>query len=88
MACLCALLLSQSSKQARYDMGGGYSAPAVEPIPEKQATKSLSAGATAAAQAQREKQRRNRGLASSIMTNRIGAGGLAGMANGRTTLGS
>ena len=86
---MCALLLSQSPKQARYDMGGGgYSAPAVEPMPEKQATKSLSAGATAAAQAQREKQRKNRGLASSIMTNRIGAGGLAGMANGRTTLGS
>lgn len=68
--------------------GGGYSAPAVEPIPEKQATKSLSAGATAAAQAQRERQRRNRGLSASIMTNRIGAGGLAGTATGRTTLGS
>ena len=43
-------------------MGGGYSAPEVDPIPEKQATKSLSAGATAAAQAQKEKQRKNRGL--------------------------
>ncbi len=52
--------------------GGGYSSPEVEPIPEKQPTKSLSAGATAAAQAQKDKQRKNRGLAQSIMTQRSG----------------
>ena len=68
-------------------MSGGYSAPEVDPIPEKQATKSLSAGATAAAQAQKEKQRKNRGLTASIMTNRTGAGGLAGTAYGNITLG-
>lgn len=68
-------------------MGGGYSAPAVEPIPEKQATKSLSAGVTAAAQAQKDRQRKNRGLTASIMTNRAGAGGLTGTAYGNTTLG-
>lgn len=67
--------------------GGGYDAPEVEPIPEKQATKSLSAGATAAAQAQRDRQRRNRGLTASIMTNRSGSGGLAGTSTGKTTLG-
>lgn len=50
--------------------GGGGEAPKVEPIPEKQPTKSLSAGASAAAQAQKDKQRKNRGLASSIMTTR------------------
>ena len=58
--------------------GGGYDAPEVEPIPEKQATKSLSAGATAAAQAQRDRQRRNRGLIASIIgiaTARIDKGG-------------
>lgn len=65
--------------------GGGYSAPDVEPVPEKQATKSVSAGASAAAQAQKDKQRRNRGLASSIMTTRDG---LATTDNGgKTTLG-
>lgn len=52
--------------------GGGpsYDAPEVQPVPEKQATKSVSAGATAAAEAQKERQRKNRGLASSIMTAR------------------
>ncbi len=52
--------------------GGGpsYDPPKVEPLPEKLATKSVSAGATAAAQAQRDKQKKNRGLASSIMTAR------------------
>lgn len=65
--------------------GGGYDAPEIEPIPEKQPTKSLSAGASAAAQAQKDKQRKNRGLASSIMTQR---GGLATTdQDGRTTLG-
>ena len=65
--------------------GGGYSTPEVEPTPEKQPTKSLSAGATAAAQAQKDKQRKNRGLAQSIMTQR---GGLATTdQSGRTTLG-
>ena len=64
--------------------GGGYDAPEVEPIPEKQATKSLSAGA---AQAQRDRQRRNRGLTASIMTNRSGSGGLASTNTGKTTLG-
>ena len=68
-------------------MGGGYSAPAVEPVPEKQATKSLSAGATAAAQAQKDKARKHRGLTASIMTNRTGSGGLTGSATGTTTLG-
>lgn len=68
-------------------MGGSPSAPRVEPIPEKQATKSLSAGASAAAQAQREKQKRNRGLTASIMTQRTGSGGLAGIMSGKTTLG-
>jgi hypothetical protein len=65
-------------------MGGSPSPPTVEPIPEKQATKSLSAGATAAAQAQRDKQKRNRGLTASIMTQR---NALTGMADGKTTLG-
>lgn len=66
--------------------GGGYHAP--DPLPEKQATKSLSAGATAAAQAQRERQRKNRGLTASIMTNRgAGSGGLASDVTGNTTLG-
>lgn len=69
-------------------MGGSPSAPAVEPVPEKQATKSLSAGASAAAQAQRERQKKNRGLTASIMTQRTaGAGGLAGTQTGKTTLG-
>lgn len=49
---------------------GGGGTPDVEPVPEKQPTKSLSAGASAAAQAQKDKQRKNRGLASSIMTTR------------------
>lgn len=71
-------------------MSGGPSAPEVEPVPEKQATKSLSAGAAAAAQAQRERQKKNRGLTASIMTQRnpgTGAGGLAGTQTGKTTLG-
>lgn len=54
-------------------MGGGsasYDAPAVEPVPEKQPTKSLTAGATAAYQGQKERQRKNRGLVSSIMSQR------------------
>ena len=68
--------------------GGGYSAPAVEPVPEKQATKSLSAGATAAAEAQREKQRKNRGLTASILTSRAGGtGALASTSTGNSTLG-
>lgn len=65
--------------------GGSYEAPEVEPVPEKQATKSLSAGATAAYQGQKDKQRKNRGLASSIMTQR---GALAtSEQNGKSTLG-
>lgn len=71
-------------------MGGSPSTPEVEPVPEKQATKSLSAGANAAAQAQRERQKKNRGLTASIMTQRnpgTGAGGLAGYQTGKTTLG-
>lgn len=67
--------------------GGGYDAPAVEPLPEKQATKSLSAGATAAAQAQREKRRAYRGLTASILTRRAGADGLSGTVTGNATLG-
>lgn len=56
-------------------MGFGGSAPSYDPpevqaVPEKQATKSVSAGATQAAEAQKERQRKNRGLASSIMTAR------------------
>lgn len=47
-----------------------YDPPEVTPVPEKQATKSVSAGATAAAEAQKDRQRKNRGLASSIMTAR------------------
>ena len=61
--------------------GGGYDAPEVEPIPEKQATKSLSA------EAQRDRQRRNRGLTASLMTSRSGSGGLASTNTGKTTLG-
>lgn len=65
--------------------GGSYDPPEVEPIPEKQPTKSLSAGATAAYQAQKDKQRKNRGLMSSIMTQR---GVLDSAAqNGKNTLG-
>lgn len=68
--------------------GGGtpsYDAPEVQPVPEKQATKSVSAGATAAAEAQKDRQRKNRGLASSIMTAR---GAMAeNDAGGNTTLG-
>ncbi|MCH5278074.1 MAG: hypothetical protein J1E80_09645 [Desulfovibrionaceae bacterium] len=67
--------------------GGGYSAPEVEPVPEKQATKSLSAGAAAAAEAQREKQRKNRGLTASILTRRNGSGGLVSTSDGSSTLG-
>lgn len=65
--------------------GGGYDAPEIEPIPEKQPTKSLSAGATAAAQAQKDKQRKNRGLAQSIMTQRSGLATTD--QSGKTTLG-
>lgn len=65
--------------------GGGYSTPEVEPIPEKQPTKSLSAGSTAAAQAQKDKQRKNRGLAQSIMTQRSGLATTD--QSGKTTLG-
>lgn len=76
------------SADVEVDMGGSPSAPAVEPVPEKQATKSLSAGAAAAAQAQRERQKKNRGLTASIMTQRnAGVGGLAGTQTGKTTLG-
>lgn len=65
--------------------GGGYEAPAVDPVPEKQATKSLSAGATAAYQGQKDRQRKNRGLVSSIMTQR---GALAtNEQGGKSTLG-
>ena len=39
-------------------------------MPEKQPTKSLSAGATAAYQNQKDKQKKNRGLVASIMTQR------------------
>lgn len=70
--------------------GGSYSAPVVEPVPEKQATKSLSAGAQAAAEAQRERQRKNRGLTASILTSRantVGSGGLTGVSSGNSTLG-
>lgn len=62
----------------------------MEPVPEKQATKSLSAGAVAAAEAQREKQRKNRGLTASILTSRYGgagSGALADTAGGNSTLG-
>ena len=65
-------------------MGGGGSSPDIEEIPEKQATKSLSAGANAAVQAQKERARRNLGLAASILTTRSG---LAGTATGNRTLG-
>ena len=52
--------------------GGGASTPDVPETPQKQATKSVSAGAQAAAEAQRERSRRNRGLAASILTSRSG----------------
>lgn len=71
-------------------MGGSPSVPEVEPVPEKQATKSISAGASVAAQAQRNRQKKNRGLTASIMTQRnpgTGFGGLAGTQIGKTTLG-
>jgi RimJ/RimL family protein N-acetyltransferase len=78
----------QKSAEMEVCMSGSPSAPAVEPVPEKQATKSLSAGASAAAQAQRERQKKNRGLTASIMTQRnMGVGGLAGTQTGKTTLG-
>ena len=64
--------------------GGSYDAPEVEPIPEKQPTKSLSAGATAAYQDQKEKHKKNRGLVSSIMTQRALA---SADQSGNTTLG-
>ena len=66
--------------------GGGYSAPEQHPIPEKEPTKSVSAGASAAAESQRQKARRNRGVAASIRTTR--SGGLATTdQTGKTTLG-
>lgn len=61
--------------------------PEVESLPEKQATKSLSAGATAAAQAQKDKAKKNRGLTASILTRRMGAGGLSSTVGGQSTLG-
>ena len=67
--------------------GGGspsYDASTVEPVPEKQATKSVSAGATAAYEAQKDKQKKNRGLVSSIMTQRALA---SDDQSGKTTLG-
>lgn len=65
--------------------GGGYEAPKVDPVPEKQPTKSITAGTTAAYQNQKDKQRKNRGLAASIMTSR---GALVDSTDsGRTTLG-
>lgn len=64
--------------------GGDYEAPEVEPIPEKQATKSISAGTTQAYSQQKEKQRKNRGLAASIMTSR---GALDSESAGNKTLG-
>ena len=68
--------------------GGGVSAP--EKLPEKQQTKSLSAGANAAAQAQQDKAKKNRGLTASILQNRsnAGAGGLASNTGGQQTLGA
>ncbi len=65
--------------------GGGYEAPEVEPVPEKQATKSLTAGAAGAYAAQKDRQRKNRGLAASILTQK--AGGMESTAAGKTTLG-
>lgn len=67
-------------------MGGSPSMPDVDLVPEKQATKSLAAGAAAAAQAQREKQKKNRGLTASILTQR-NAGGLVSNQSGKDTLG-
>lgn len=69
-------------------MGGGPSAP--EKLPEKQQTKSLSAGANAAAQAQQDKAKKNRGLTSAILSARqnAGAGGLASNTGGQQTLGA
>lgn len=65
--------------------GGSYDPPEVDPVPEKQATKSITAGTTAAYQNQKDRQRKNRGLAASIMTSR---GALADSTDtGRTTLG-
>ncbi len=67
--------------------GGTPKAP--DPLPEKQQTKSLSAGAAEAAQAQREKARRNRGLTASILTQRSNLGGatMESSQQGNTTLG-
>ena len=65
--------------------GGSYEASEVEPVPEKQATKSISAGTTEAYNQQKERQRKNMGLAASIMTAR---GALADTnSSGKTTLG-
>ena len=60
-----------------------------DPLPEKQQTKALSAGATAAAQAQQERAKRNRGLTASILTQRQNLGGSTMMSNtqGNQTLG-
>ena len=70
-------------------MGGG-GAPSVEKMPEKQQTKSLSAGANAAAQAQQDRAKKNRGLTASILQNRsnAGGGGLSSNTGGQQTLGA
>lgn len=70
-------------------MSFGTTPKAPDPLPEKQQTKSLSAGAAEAAQAQREKARRNRGLTASILTQRSNLGGatMESSQQGNTTLG-
>lgn len=70
-------------------MSFGSTPKAPDPLPEKQQTKSLSAGAAEAAQAQREKARRNRGLTASILTQRSNLGGatMESSQQGNTTLG-
>lgn len=68
--------------------GGGASAPKLESKPETQATKKQAEGAGAAVDAQKERARRNRGLSASILTDRVGSGGLTAQSNGgKTTLG-
>ena len=71
-------------------MSFGSTPKSPDPLPEKQQTKNLSAGATAAAEAQREKARKNRGLTASILTQRqnLGAGGLSSNQQGSSTLGA
>lgn len=68
---------------------GGSAPSAPEPLPEKQQTKSLSAGAAEAAQAQRDRAKRNRGLTASILTQRdnLGGGMMTSSQQGNTTLG-